>query len=258
MRIVAAIEYDGQPYCGWQHQEHSPSVQAEVDKAFSRVANHPLRVVCAGRTDTGVHATGQIVHFDTPAERSDWSWLRGANSCLPSAITVLWVMRVPEAFHARFSAVRRAYRYVISNRSERPAILHGRVTWQFKPLDVGRMQQAAMHLIGKHDFSSYRAAGCQARSPVREIYRLEVSRRGEMIFLDIEANAFLHHMVRNIAGVLMTIGAGEAAVDWSREVLAHQDRKLGGITASPAGLYLTQVHYPAEFAIPVSSLAPFE
>ena len=253
MRIVAAIEYDGRPYCGWQYQDHSPSVQAEVEKAFSKVANHPIRVVCAGRTDTGVHATGQIIHFDTEAARSDWSWIRGANTHLPGSITILWVKQISEDFHARFSAVRRAYRYVINNRTERPAVLNGLVTWQFKPLDEMRMQQAAAHLIGQHDFSSYRAAGCQAKSPVREIYQLDVTRQDDMIFLDIEANAFLHHMVRNIAGVLMTIGAGEEGTDWSNEVLEHQDRKLGGITASPAGLYLTQVHYPAEFAIPVET-----
>ena len=258
MRIAAGIEYNGRPFCGWQYQDHSPSVQEEVEKAFSQVANHPVRVVCAGRTDTGVHATGQIIHFDSQAHRSDWSWLRGANTHLPDAITVLWVREVSDKFHARFSAVRRAYRYVINNRTERPAVFHGLVTWQFRPLDEKRMQQAADYLVGEHDFSSYRAAGCQAKSPVREVYRLKVSRQGEMIFIDIEANAFLHHMVRNIAGVLMTIGAGEAEPDWAREVLEHRDRKLGGITASPAGLYLTQVAYPEPFDFPPGQQNIFE
>ena len=185
--------------------------------------------------------------------RSDWSWLRGTNTNLPRSIGVLWVKPVANEFHARFSAVRRAYRYIINNRDERPVILDGLVSWQFKPLDVVRMQAAANFLLGKHDFSSYRAAGCQAKSPVREIYKLTVTRQADMVFLDIEANAFLHHMVRNIAGVLMTIGTGEAEIEWSKQVLEHQDRKLGGITASPAGLYLTEVHYPEIFSIPVNS-----
>lgn len=253
MRIAVGIEYDGRPYCGWQWQDHSPSVQEAIEKAFSKVANHDVKVVCAGRTDTGVHATGQVIHFDTEAERDDWSWIRGTNTHLPRSITVLWVKRVSEDFHARFSAIRRAYRYVIYNRDERPAILDGLVTWQFKSLDVERMQVAARDLIGRHDFSSYRAAGCQAKSPEREIYRLDVTRQDDMIFLDIEANAFLHHMVRNIAGVLMTIGVQEAPIEWAKEVLEHRDRKLGGITASPAGLYLTQVHYPEEFGIPLKT-----
>ena len=258
MRIAAAIEYNGRPYCGWQYQEHSPSVQEEVEKAFSKVANHSVRVVCAGRTDTGVHATAQIIHFDTEAERSDWSWVSGTNSKLPDSIRVVWVKRASEEFHARFSAIRRAYRYIISNRRTRPAIMYGLVTWQYQPLDAQRMQQAANHLIGKHDFTSYRAVGCQAKSPVREIYQLDVTRQGELIYLDIEANAFLHHMVRNIAGVLMTIGAGEAEPEWAKKVLHHQDRKLGGITASPAGLYLTKVIYPDEFEIPENVKRVFE
>ncbi len=253
MRIAAGIEYNGLPYCGWQWQDHSPSVQQEVEQALSIVADHEVKVVCAGRTDTGVHATGQVIHFDTEAERSDWSWLRGTNSNLPRSVGVLWVKPVPDEFHARFSAIRRAYRYIINNRRERPVILDGQVTWQFKPLDVLRMQAAATFLLGQHDFSSYRAAGCQAKSPVREIYKLTLTRQADMIFLDIEANAFLQHMVRNIAGVLMTIGAGEAEIGWSKEVLEHQDRRLGGITASPAGLYLTQVHYPERFRVPVNT-----
>lgn len=258
MRIAAAIEYDGRPYCGWQYQDHSPSVQEEVEKAISKVANHPVRIVCAGRTDTGVHATGQIIHFDTEAQRSDWSWIRGVNTYLPKSITLLWAKEVSTEFHARFSAVRRAYRYVITNRTECPAILNGLVTWQFKPLDEVRMQLAAKYLVGQHDFSSYRAAGCQAKSPVREIFQLDVKRRGEMIFIDIEANAFLHHMVRNIAGVLMTIGCSDAEPEWAQQVLLHQDRRLGGITASPEGLYLEKVYYPEILDIPLNKTLVFE
>jgi len=258
MRIAAAIEYNGGPYCGWQYQDHSPSVQAEVEKAISKVADHFVRVVCAGRTDTGVHATEQIIHFDSDAKRSDWSWVSGTNTNLPESIRMIWVKQVKEDFHARFSAIRRAYRYVINNRRIRPAIMHGLVSWQYKPLDEKPMQEAARHLIGQHDFTSYRAVGCQAKSPVREIYKLDVTRQGDMIFLNIEANAFLHHMVRNIAGVLMTIGAGEAEPEWAKEVLEHKNRKLGGITASPAGLYLTKVIYPDEFEIPVNVKRVFE
>jgi len=257
MRIAAGIEYDGRPYCGWQIQDHAPSVQKEIERALSKVANHDIKIICAGRTDTGVHASGQVIHFDTDAVRSDYSWIRGTNTYLPSSIGLLWVKPVSDEFHARFSAVRRAYHYVIYNRTERPVIFDGLVTWQFKPLDVIRMQAAADFLIGKHDFSSYRAAGCQAKSPVREIYKLEVRRQGDMVFLDIEANAFLHHMVRNIAGVLMTIGVGDAPPGWAKDVLEHQNRRLGGITASPAGLYLAQVHYPEVFDISVNTRLVF-
>ena len=256
MRIVAAIEYDGRPYCGWQYQDHSPSVQEEVEKAFSKVANHKIRVVCAGRTDTGVHATGQIIHFDTAAERSDWSWIRGSNTNLPDSITVLWVKRISEKFHARYSAVRRAYRYVMNNRPEKPAVLSGLVTWQFKSLNESRMQEAANYLIGQHDFSSYRAAGCQAKSPVREIYRLDVIRQGDMIFLDIEANAFLHHMVRCIAGVLIAVGRGDQPPDWVSEVLAARDRTVSGVNAPPGGLYLVAVNYPTQYVLPAGGWLP--
>lgn len=257
MRIAAGIEYDGRPFCGWQYQDHAPSVQAEVEQAFSKVANHDVRVICAGRTDTGVHGIGQVIHFDTDAERSEYSWLRGANTNLPSSVSVQWVKQVKEDFHARFSAQRRAYRYVICNRPERSAVFSGLVTWNHVPLELKRMQQAASYLVGEHDFSSFRAAACQAKSPLRTIYKLELKQQDEFIVMDIEANAFLHHMVRNIAGVLMTIGSGEMEIDWANEVLEHRDRKLGGVTASPAGLYLTRVEYPDEFEIPVASLKLF-
>jgi len=256
MRIALAVEYDGSPFCGWQYQDHSPSVQATVEKALSKVANHPVRVICAGRTDTGVHATEQIIHFDTDARREDHQWVFGANTNLPDAISILWAREVSEEFHARFSAIRRRYRYVILNRRIRHALLAHRTVWEYRPLDETRMQAAARYLVGEHDFSSYRALACQAKSPVRTLYQLDVQRHEELITLDLEANAFLHHMVRNIAGVLMTIGAAEQEPVWAKEVLEMRDRTLGGVTAPAGGLYLTGVDYPPEFDLPQLSRLP--
>ena len=250
MRIALGIEYDGQPYCGWQYQENSPSVQAVLEKALSCVAVKPIRVICAGRTDTGVHAVEQVVHFDTDVQREDKAWVKGSNVNLPASVRVIWVKAVSDNFHARFSAVRRRYRYVIFNRDVRPAFLAGRVAFDYRPLDEARMQQAAQYLLGEQDFNAYRAVACQAKSPVRTVYRLDVTRRDELILIDIEANAFLHHMVRNIAGVLMTIGAGEQEPVWARQVLQGRDRRLGGVTGSPDGLYLMEVVYPEEFGLP--------
>ena len=250
MRIALGIEYDGQPFCGWQYQDHSPSVQAAVEKALSFVADRPVQVICAGRTDTGVHAACQVVHFDTEVVRDPEAWIRGGNVNLPKSISILWARTVAEDFHARFSALRRRYRYVIFNRKVRPAILHGKVAFEYRPLETGPMQAAATHLLGEHDFSAYRAVACQAKSPVRTLYRLDVSRCNELVILDLEANGFLHHMVRNIAGVLMTIGAGEREAEWAREVLEGRDRRLGGVTAPPGGLYFMEAIYPAHFGIP--------
>jgi tRNA pseudouridine38-40 synthase len=250
MRIAAVVEYDGSGFSGWQWQDDAPSVQQVVEKALSQVADEPIRVTVAGRTDAGVHACAQVIHFDTHARRKDYAWLRGTNSNLPDPVALLWVGEVSAEFHARFSATGRAYRYVILNRSVRPTLLANRVTHEYRPLDVARMQLAARSLIGEHDFSSFRAMQCQAKSPVRELRRLEVSRRGEFVVIEAAANAFLHHMVRNLAGVLMDIGAGEREPGWASEVLEARDRTVGGITAAPHGLYLTAVDYPAQFAIP--------
>ncbi len=251
MRIAVGVEYDGSRFCGWQLQEDGVrTVQGVVESALGKVANHEVRVICAGRTDTGVHATEQVIHFDSDAVRDERAWVFGANANLPKDVVLLWAKPVSEQFHARFSAIRRSYRYVIFTREVRPTFLAGRVTWHHHDLDIERMQQAGNLLLGEHDFSSYRAIACQAKSPVRTLHRLEVSRQGPFIFIDVEANAFLHHMVRNIAGVLMTIGAGERPVEWSREVLEVRDRTMGGVTAHPSGLYLTSVGYPEEFAIP--------
>ena len=254
MRIALGIEYDGSDFAGWQLQHGDVrTVQGAVEQAVSRVANQPLRVVCAGRTDAGVHATAQVVHFDSDAERSMHSWVYGANANLPKSVSVQWARAVNEAFHARFSAQRRRYRYVILNREVRPAFLASRVAWEYRPLDETLMQRAARDLVGEHDFSAYRAVACQAKSPVRHLYALTVKRDRDLVILDLEANAFLHHMVRNIAGVLMDIGAGKQAHGWAREVLESRDRTLGGITAQPHGLYLTGVDYPAHFDLPALS-----
>jgi tRNA pseudouridine38-40 synthase len=209
-----------------------------------------VRVTCAGRTDTGVHATAQVVHFDSDASRTERAWVYGANSNLPKTVAILWAKPVPETFHARFSAVRRRYRYVIFNRQLRPTFLADRVTWEYRPLDERRMAHAAQFLVGEHDFSSFRSYACQAKSPVRVLHRFDVRREGPFVFLEVEANGFLHHMIRNMAGVLASIGAGEQAPEWAREVLDHRDRVQGGVTAPSHGLYFTGVAYPAEFGLP--------
>ncbi len=250
MRIAAILEYDGAAFSGWQRQPHAPSVQAAVEAALSNVADEDIAVTVAGRTDAGVHATAQVIHFDTNVTRSSHGWLRGTNSNLPRGIAMLWAGEVADDFHARFGAIEREYRYVILNRPVRPTYLAGRVTHEYRALDVERMNAGAQHLIGTHDFNAYRAAECQAKSPVRELRRLAVERNGEIVTITATANAFLHHMVRNIAGVLMTIGAGEHEPEWAREILETRDRTQGGITAPPDGLYLTRVSYPERFGMP--------
>lgn len=256
MRLALGIEYDGRRYAGWQTQRHAASIQQAVERALGRVANHPVAVTCAGRTDAGVHAVGQVVHFDSEAQRDLHGWLLGVTSNLPEDIAVTWVRPVAADFDARFSATGRCYRYVILSRPTRPGLLHGRVSWTWKQLDAGAMQQAAQALIGEHDFTSYRAIGCQARHARRCITRLRVSADGPFVYLDVAANAFLHHMVRNIAGVLMAIGAGEATPDWAGEVLAARDRTAGGITAPAAGLYMVAVDYSSRFGLPAQPAAP--
>lgn len=255
-RFVCAVEYDGAGFCGWQRQDHAPSVQAGVERALSKVADHAVKVVCAGRTDTGVHATWQVIHFDSDAERSCRSWVLGTNSNLPDAVSLLSAQPVSTEFHARFSAQSRRYRYVILNRSVSSALLRHRVSWQHRSLDESLMQKGADLLVGEHDFSSFRAVACQAKNPVRTVRRLDVSRSGDFIYLDIEANAFLHHMVRNIAGVLMTVGCGERPVEWVSEILAFRDRSRGGVTAPASGLYLVGVSYPEAFGMASSGVLP--
>ncbi len=228
-----------------------------MEQALSRVADAPVRCQCAGRTDAGVHATGQVIHIDTLAQRSERSWVLGTNRYLPDDVSVLWARQVPDDFHARFSARRRTYRYVILNRSSRPGLSSGRVTWECRKLDVVPMGQAARYLLGEHDFSAFRAQVCQAKNPVRTIHRLDVNQTGDLIWLEVEANAFLHHMVRNIAGVLMAIGRGEAAPVWADAVLKGRDRAQGGVTAPPDGLHLVGVCYPEAYGLVETQGAPF-
>jgi tRNA pseudouridine38-40 synthase len=249
-RIAVGIEYDGSAYAGWQAQASLPTVQQSLENALSRVAAAPVALTCAGRTDAGVHALGQVAHFDTTAARSARSWILGANSELPADVSVGWAMPVPPHFHARFCAEARTYRYLILNRAARSGLCARRATWIHRPLEVELMAQAALALHGEHDFSAFRAAECQAKSPIRRMERLAVARHGDWVILEATANAFLHHMVRNIAGLLIAIGKADAPPSWAGEVLAGRDRSRGAATAPPAGLYLMSVRYPAAFALP--------
>ena len=250
-RLAIGIEYDGTAYNGWQIQPHAPSIQESLNRAISVVADERVECVGAGRTDTGVHATAQVAHFDSGARRSARSWLLGINSNLPPDINSNWVAEVEPGFHARFSARSRSYRYVIINRPVRAALQRHRAWLVRKLLDEKLMDRAAQVLLGEHDFSSFRAASCQAHSPVRTITRLNVTRAGEYLYIDCSANAFLHHMVRNLAGSLARVGAGDEPMEWIREILEARDRKVSGITAPAAGLTLTAVGY-ADFALPDS------
>jgi tRNA pseudouridine38-40 synthase len=256
MRLAFGVEYDGSGFVGWQRQPAGRTVQGGLEAALTRVADQELKVVCAGRTDTGVHATGQVVHADSEAVRTATGWLRGTNANLPEDIRIQWVAEIDESFHARFRALRRHYRYVILNRPTGSSLLRNRVCWEYRPLDADLMAGAATALRGEHDFTSFRAAACQARSPVRTVYRLDVSRSGHFIYIDVQANAFLHHMVRCIAGVLIAVGRGEQSPGWVAEVLAARDRAVGGVNAPPGGLYLTAVKYPAQYALPAGGWLP--
>ena len=258
MRIALGIEYNGSRYHGWQTQQPGvASIQQTVEDALSRVAAEPVQLHCAGRTDAGVHAIEQVAHFDTNAVRPDSAWVLGANTLLPDDIAVLWAVEVDDSFHARFSAVTRSYRYRILNRRSRPGLDARRLTWVYHHLDHESMHQAAQALRGTHDFSSYRAVACQAKHPVRTIENISVDRDGDLVELCVRANAFLHHMVRNIAGVLLAVGKGEAPVDWPAQVLSLKDRTRGGVTAPAQGLYFARVEYPEHFALPQRQAAIF-
>lgn len=250
MRIALGIEYDGTAYNGWQRQRHGVGIQTPLEEALTRVADEPVEVHCAGRTDAGVHASAQVVHFDSRAARTARNWLLGINSNLPADICALWVAFVDPDFHARYSATSRSYRYRILNRTTRSALHRHRAWWVHRPLDESRMRAGAAHLIGEHDFSAYRAAGCQAPTPHRHVNAIEVERCGEWLTVTVTANAFLQHMVRNIVGVLVTIGTGEQPADWAGEVLESRDRRQGGIAAPAHGLTLIDVAYPARFNLP--------
>lgn len=249
-RIALGIEYDGSAFAGWQTQDHVATVQLAIEEAVGAVADHPVAVTAAGRTDAGVHGTAQVVHFDTRAERSGRAWVLGANTNLRPEASVLWAQEVPPEFHARFSARARSYCYVIRNVAHRPALDRNRVCWVRQPLNADLMHSAAQSLAGRHDFSSFRAAECQAHSPVREVESIAVWREGELVKIAVTANAFLHHMVRNIAGVLIAVGRGRESPSWVAEVLAARDRRAGGVTAPPQGLYLVGVRYSPEFVFP--------
>jgi len=249
-RFAAGIEYDGRAYSGWQFQPGLQTVQDAVQRALSRVADAPVECVCAGRTDAGVHASAQVVHFDTDAVRSERGWRLGTNSNLPDDVSVAWLREVPGHFHARYSAMARSYRYLILNRDSRSALAFGRATWERRPLDAQRMHTAAQVLIGEHDFSAFRAIECQAKSPLRRVERLEVTRDADWLTIAITANAFLHHMVRNIMGCLTMIGSGRRTPAWLADVMASRDRSRAAPTMAPDGLYFVGPYYDPTHAIP--------
>jgi tRNA pseudouridine38-40 synthase len=250
MRYALGIEYDGAAFFGWQRQSHASSVQQSLEKALGIVANHPVTVICAGRTDSGVHARGQVVHFDSPSERSERQWLLGINSNLPDAVRVLWIRAVDDSFHARFGAYSRSYQYRILNRWVRPAIGFSYLGWCRDPLDERLMHEAAQVLQGRHDFSAFRSAGCSAQHATREVTDISVTRKDDIVMIDITANAFLYHMVRNIVGSLIGVGQGEKSIQWFADVFAGQDRKLAGVTAESQGLCFMSVRYDAKYNLP--------
>ena len=253
MRIALTLEYDGSGFCGWQSQAGGGAVQDALESALSLVADAPIRVACAGRTDAGVHAIGQVVHFDTAALRPDTAWVRGVNSHLPASVAVRWAQSVPDDFHARFSATGRRYRYVLLNRGERPGLMAKRVGWFHRPLDVDAMRAAAGLLLGEHDFSAFRAIECQAKSPVKTLRRADVTRHGDLLVFDFEASAFLHHMVRNIVGALVYVGKGAHPPEWVGELLAGRDRARAAPTFEACGLYFAGVDYDPVWQLKVGA-----
>ncbi|MDX2345456.1 MAG: tRNA pseudouridine(38-40) synthase TruA [Legionella sp.] len=257
MRIALIIEYDGSQYHGWQSQPGLRTVQGVLEQALTQVANQDIKIVYSGRTDTGVHATHQVVHFEPTNTRTVRAWVHGTNALLPKDVCVKWGQEIADDFHARYSAVSRRYRYVIYNAAIRQSLLQGNVTWQARRLDHGLMHEAAQSLLGEHDFTSFRAVHCNAKTPVRTVQDIQVSRRGDLVILDITANAFLHHMVRNIAGVLMVIGQGREEVSWVQDILDAKDRKRGAETAPPYGLYLVDVTYPKAFKLASLIVGPW-
>ncbi|WP_297572802.1 tRNA pseudouridine(38-40) synthase TruA [uncultured Deefgea sp.] len=248
-RFAIAIEYDGRDFSGWQVQPQMDTIQGEMERAIGRLAGHPVRMHAAGRTDAGVHATRQIAHFDSDAPRPITAWVRGVNSFLPAGISVLWAQEVPPHFHARFVATARHYRYLLLRHPIRPSLQAGRVGWVHYDLDVAQMRAAAQLLLGEHDFSSFRAAECQARSPIKQLQKIQITEHGNMLCVDFSATAFLHHMVRNIMGALLHVGKGKASAEWMACLLAQKNRTSAPPTFMPDGLYLTGVSYPSEFEL---------
>ncbi|MCW7538281.1 tRNA pseudouridine(38-40) synthase TruA [Aquabacterium sp. A7-Y] len=250
MRIALGITYRGTAYQGWQSQPGGQTVQDHLEDALSRFAGQGVRTLCAGRTDAGVHGLNQVVHFDTEIERADFSWVRGPNTFLPPDIAVQWCQRVPEHFHARNSALGRRYRYIVREAAVRPALETGFAGWVFRPLDGERLREAAALLIGEHDFSAFRSSECQAKSPVKTLREISITRHGAYWRFEFEASAFLHHMVRNLMGCLLAVGSGSQPVAWVAEVLASRDRKLAAPTFAPDGLYFMGPRYDAAFGLP--------
>lgn len=256
-RYAFGLEYDGAGFAGWQSQQGQRTVQAEIERALSIVADQPVVSIAAGRTDAGVHARGQVIHADVHCARTPNQWLRGANSNLPDDIAVIWAREVVSDFHARYSATGRHYRYLVCERGPRTVLSRKRAAWSYRRLDESRMQAAAKSLLGEHDFSAFRGARCQAASPVRNLRELNVTRLSpEWIAFDVTANAFLYHMVRNLVGTLLVVGQGDAGVDWPAEVLQSRDRRRAGPTAPPHGLTLTGVDYPAHCGLPAHESSP--
>lgn len=250
MRVALGVEYDGRAFCGWQSQPGGCGVQDALEQALSGICGHPVRVAAAGRTDSGVHASGQVAHFDVRVRRPLTAWTRGANSAMPAGVAVQWAQPVADDFHARFCATGRSYTYLLLNRPARPGLAAGKMGWYHRPLDVVPMRQAAAHLLGVHDFSAFRSAECQADSPVRELRRIDIERRDDLIVFRLTANAFLQRMVRNLVGSLVYVGNGSRPPCWLRDVLESRDRARGAPTFAPDGLYLSAVEYDEKWGLP--------
>lgn len=250
VRIALGLEYDGRHFCGWQSQPSACGVQDALERALGEIAGATVRVHAAGRTDTGVHALSQVIHFDTSAARPDTAWVRGTNALLPEGVAVLWARRVEDAFHARFSAQERRYRYLLLNHPVRPALFSGKSGWFHLPLDADLMRRGAAHLVGEHDFSAFRAAECQAKSPLKHLRRLDIAKQGDTLIFDLAANGFLHHMVRNIVGSLVYVGKKKYPPEWIAELLAGRDRTRAAPTFSPDGLYFAGAGYDMKWALP--------
>ncbi len=253
-----SIEFLGTNYRGWQRQQEVDSIQENIETAFSKIANEPIEIIAAGRTDAGVHASNMIAHFATTAKREPYNWLRGVNTLLPNDIAVRTITAMPTDFHARFSAIARRYRYITLNQPFRPALLYGQVTHEYAPMDFAKMQQAVATLVGTHDFTSFRAAACQSNQPIRNIHFANLTQHGEFMVLDIQADGFLHHMVRNIMGSVFAIGRGEQPINWLQTLITAKDRTLAAPTASADGLYFINALYPEKFQnlLPKQRLSP--
>lgn len=257
MRIAIGLEYDGRGFCGWQSQPSGCGIQDHLEKAVTEIAGEKLAVTAAGRTDTGVHASFQVAHFDAGAARPITAWVRGVNTHLPDGVAVLWAREVADDFHARFAVEERGYRYVLLNHPVRPGLMAGKVGWHHRPLEAEAMQAAAERLLGRHDFSAFRAAECQARSPEKELRQASIKRQGDFLLCEFRADGFLHHMVRNIMGCLVHVGAGQAGPEWMDELLAHKDRTRAAPTFMADGLYLSHIRYPSRFELPESGRNPW-